>query len=94
MSAILTNPASSNHLYKINSVTLSNKLTINTSVDLALTSASNDYYFAKSVVIPASSSLILVGKENSIYLEEGSVLKGKAFHTGSLDVIVGYEDLS
>ena len=95
LSPILTNAAASSHVYKINSVTVSNKsLTLNIPIDLTMQSASVDYYLGKSIVVPASSSVILVGKENAIYLEEGSSVRGMAYATGSLDVVIGFEDLS
>ena len=95
LTAILTNTAASNHVYKINSVTVANRsLTLNVPIDLTIQSASTDYYLAKSVVVPASSSVILVGKENAVYLEEGVSIRGLAYSTGSLDVVIGYEDLS
>lgn len=95
LTAILTNSASSGHSFKLNSVTVANKsLTLNVPVDITLQSASVDYYIGKSIVIPASSSVIMVGKENAIYLEEGSSVRGMAYATGSLDVVIGFEDLS
>ena len=95
LTAILTNAASSNHVYKINSVTVANKsLTLNVPIDLTMQSASVDYYIGKSIVVPASSSVILVGRENAIYLEEGVSVRGLAYTTGSLDVMIGFEDLS
>ena len=95
LTAILTNPAASNKVFKINSVTVSNKnLAANTSIDLAIQSASTDYFLARRVTVPISSSVILVGRENSIYLEEGVSIRGFASQTSSLDVIIGYEELN
>ena len=95
LTAILTNPAASNKVFKINSVIVANKnLVASTAVDLAIQSASTDYFLARRVTVPISSSVILVGRENSIYLEEGVSIRGFASQTSSLDVVIGYEELN
>ena len=57
-------------------------------------SASVTYHLAKAVTVPNKSTLIVLGKDAPIYLEEGdsiSVLGGQA--SGHLEAIASFEVL-
>ena len=43
--------------------------------------------------VPANSTLVVVGKDSPIYLEEGQSIRGGASANGDLDVIISYEEL-
>jgi hypothetical protein len=48
-----------------------------------------------TIAVPVNSSLILISKENSFYLEEGRQIGVIAqSSTGTLDVICSYEEIS
>ena len=66
--AITTNAAASGKVLKINMLLLSNIDGTNpVDVDVALRRASSDYYIAKTVSVPADSSLVVIGKEKPMY---------------------------
>ena len=54
---------------------------------------STDYYLASTVSIPADSTLIVLGKDAPIYLEENQTIRGGASAAGDLDCIISYEEL-
>jgi len=55
-------------------------------------SGSSTVYLAKTVAVPADSTLVVV--DSPIYLMEADVLKGGASASGDLDLIISYEVLN
>lgn len=90
--AITTNPVSSGYVYKINSLIISNIDGINdadVSVDFFRSSVA--YYIARTITVPADSTLVLISKDMPIYLEEGDSLRCLANANGDLQAICSYE---
>ena len=58
---------------------------------LTPTGASATTYLAKSITVPADSSLVI--SDTPIYLMEADVLKGGASATGDLELFITYEVL-
>jgi hypothetical protein len=96
---ILSNAASSNKVFKVNSLYVSN-------VDG--TNAANitiQYYSAASlggtafpivftVTVPADSTLVVISKDTQIYLEENTSIGATASVANDLTVTASYEDIS
>ena len=82
-------------LYKINSIIVSNIDGSNTvDIDVAVNLASDArFYLAKTVTVPADSTLIVLGKDAPIYLEEGHIIRGSASAASDLQVVISYEEL-
>ena len=51
------------------------------------------YHLAKTVSVPADSTLIVLGKDAPIYLEEGDKIQAQASAAGDLEIIISYEEL-
>lgn len=94
-SAIVTNATSSGKVYKINSLIISN-VDGNSSADISvdLYRSSTPYYIAKTVTVPADASLVVITKDNTIYLEEGDSLRCLASAASDLQAICSYEEIS
>jgi hypothetical protein len=58
---------------------------------LTPTGADATVYLAKTISVPADSSLVV--SDTPIYLMEGDILKGGASATGDLDLFISYEVL-
>tara|TARA_R110000824_G_scaffold215459_1_gene401930 strand:- start:356 stop:751 length:396 start_codon:yes stop_codon:yes gene_type:complete len=58
---------------------------------LSPTSANTTVYLAKTISVPADSTLVLV--DTPIYLMEGDILKGGASAASDLDLFISYEVL-
>jgi hypothetical protein len=56
-------------------------------------SASTRYALAFTVTVPADSTLIIVGKDNPIYLEEGDQIEAGASASGDIELIISYEEI-
>lgn len=97
---LVSNSASSNQAYKINSILISNIDGINNAdVTIGINNAANGagaatYHFAKTLTVPADSSLVVLGKDAPIYLEENRSIIGKASSIDDLDFIISYEVIS
>ena len=95
---ILVNAASSNKVLKINSIIVANvDGTNNDEVTVKWYNADNTTAFslACTVLIPADSTLVVLGKDAPIYLEEGDKIQALGVaSSGDLEIIVSYEELS
>jgi hypothetical protein len=94
---VVTNSVSSGKTYKINSVQLSNysSSAVSANVIFNRNSASPSiYYIAGSISIPNTSTLVVVAKDTSFYMEEGDVLQINASSNSSVHGIVSYEVIS
>ena len=102
--SLLQNSASSNKVFKINTILVSNvdgtnSATVDLFVDglgsgasgVTTTGADATVYLAKTIAVPADTSLVLL--DTPIYLMEGDVLKGGASANSDLDLFVSYEVL-
>ena len=94
-SAIVTNNASSNKVYKVNSLTIANvDGSSSSSITVDLYRSSTAYALASTVVVPADATLVVISKDTSIYLEEGDVLRCTASTAGDLVAVCSYEEIS
>ena len=92
--SLLANSAGSNKLLKINSVIVSNVDGANAAdATVSWYDGSTDYRLARTVSVPADSTLILVGKDAPIYLEEGQSIRGGAGAASDLEIVISYEEL-
>ena len=93
--AIVTNSASSGKVYKINSLVIANVDGVSTSlITCTLNLAGSSFKLANTITVPADGSLILIGKDNPIYLEENSSIQLQASSNGDLQALCSYEDIS
>jgi len=96
---LLSNAASSNSVYKINSIIVANdssggstsKITV--TFNSAAAGGGTAYNIAKNVGISSESTLVIVDKASSIYLEENNSIVVTASVADSLDVICSYEEI-
>jgi len=91
---ILTCPA--DKVLKINSIIVANVDGTN-SADVTVyfydSSATTRYQLANTITVPADATLVVVGKDSPIYLEESDQIEGGASADGDLTMIVSYEEL-
>ncbi len=92
--SLVANAASSDDLYKINSIIVSNvDGAASCNATVSWYDGSNDRHIAKTVAVPANSTLVLLGKESPIYLEEGHSIRGGASANNDLEILICYEIL-
>lgn len=97
--ALVNNPASSNKIYKINTIIVTN-IDGTTARDFTLKLFSQDdlagsnTQIASTVSVPADSSLILIDKNSSFYLLEDKSLGITCAVANTISVTVSWEEIS
>ena len=86
----------SDKVLKINSIIVANVDGTNAStvtVHFYDNSASARYNLAHTVTVPADSTLVVLGKDSPIYLEESDQIEAEAGEASDLEMIISYEEL-
>jgi hypothetical protein len=96
LSNVIVNNLSSSTLVKVNHLMFSNygSVTVQGNVFLYRYSTSNGNYITNNINVPANSTLVVLGKDTPIYLEEGDVVQASTSTANSLSVISSYENIS
>ena len=93
--AILSNSASSGTVIKVNSLYVSNVDGSNAAdINGTIYNGSTDYNIASTISVPADTTLVLISKDTSIYLEEGQSVRLAASANGDLEAVISYEVIS
>jgi hypothetical protein len=93
--AIVTNSAASGKVLKINSLIIANIDGVNAAditVDIFRSSVAYDLAF--TIAVPADATLVVISKDNAIYLEEGDSLRCTASANSDLEAICSYEEIA
>ena len=87
----------SNKVLKINSIIVANIDGTNNSEATVMfqdnSQASANFNLASTITVPADSTLIVLGKDSPIYLEESDKIVASASANSDLHCIVSYEEL-
>lgn len=96
---VVENPTSSNKVFKINSLYVSN-VDGSAAADITISLYSEDNIggtateIVKTVSVPADASLIVISKDTAIYLEEDKSIGATASAASDLKVVCSYEEIS
>ncbi len=85
-----------NQLLKVNSIIVANvdgTSSADATVSFYDSSVSNSFKLAHTVTVPADSTLILMGKDAPIYLEESDEIRGGSSSNSTLNLIISYEEI-
>lgn len=94
--AIVSNSAGSNTILKINSLTIANvdgTVTADVSVDV-FKNATSAFKLAHTISVPPDTTLVVISKDNPIYLEENDSLRCLANLNNDLEAVCSYEIIS
>ena len=99
MTSLVSNPASSGKVFKINTLILTNKDTVNANtatINLysAAALAGAGYPIANAISIPSASVLTLIDKGTSIYLMENQSSGANAIGSNGITAICSWEEIS
>lgn len=85
-----------NRIYKVNSVIIAN-VDGTTAADVTVTwfdnSNSIGYSLAKTITVPADSTLVVISKDTQIYLEENDAIFVLASANSILHAIISFEEI-
>ena len=96
---LVSNAASSGKVYKINMIQVANvdgtnAADITIDVHSAASGGGTAYSLVSTISVPADASLVVLDKNNSLYVEEDRSITATAGTANDLEVIVSYEEIS
>ena len=97
--AVVSNAASSGKVFKVNSLTVAN-VDGSVAADITVSYYSEDNIggtateIVKTVSVPQDSTLVVIDKNTSLYLEEDRSIGATASAANDLKVFVSYEEIS
>ncbi len=97
--AVVSNAASSNKVFKINSLIVSN-VDGSSAADITINLYSEDdiggtaTQIVSTVSVPADASLVVIDKSTGLYLEEDKSIGATASAANDLKVVCSYEEIS
>jgi hypothetical protein len=95
LSAALSNTAASGKVFKVNTIRAANiDATTALSVDITVYRGSTHSYIANAISVPVNSTLVVLSKEEYLYLEEGDAIYAKGSTSGKIDLTISYEEIS
>jgi hypothetical protein len=91
----VTNSSASGKVFKINTIIASNKSgSTTTQVNVGYVKGGVTYYIARTIDVPADSSVVILDKNTSIYLQENESISAFAATASIIDLTVSYEEIS
>lgn len=93
LAAVLSNAAVSGKLLKVNVIRAANTTTSIQSLSVTIYRSSTHEYLIKDVATAPNASLVIVDKNEYVYLEEGDSLYAQASADTSIDLTLHYEEI-
>jgi|TARA_R100000081_G_C4817019_1_gene176021 hypothetical protein len=91
---LVSNPAASNKVLKINSLSIANvDASSSSDVSVWINRGAFAYFLAKGATVAVNETLAVLTKGKQIYLEEGDALAINASTDGDLHAICSYEEI-
>lgn len=95
LASVLTNSAASGKAFRVHSIRAANVDGASSfDLDVSHYRGTTHTYLCKTVAVPADSTLIVLSREEVLYLEEGDALYAKASTASKIDLLVTYEEIS
>jgi hypothetical protein len=88
---------SASKILKINSIIAANIDGVgNADVTVSFydSSTTTSYPIANTITVPANSTLIVLGKDSPIYLEESDEIRGGASSASDINLVISFEEIS
>ena len=63
-------------------------------VDVTLNDGSNDFYIVKNCPVPSGSTVVLVGGDQKVVMEENDLIKVKSTASSSVDVVMSLLEIT
>jgi len=94
LASALSNGPTSNELLKVNVIRAANLTSGTASVDITVFRSSVHTYVIKAATVAPNTSLIVLDKNEYLYLEEGDALHARANAVSTIDLTIHYERVS
>lgn len=94
LSNVVINGTTSGNVIKVNDVLVANYTTSSIQTNVVIGRGISLYYLAGNMSIPANSTLMVLAKDTSIYMEEGDYLQSNASSATAAQISCSYEVIS
>lgn len=94
LTSVLSNGASSNKVLKINTIRAANVTTTSATVGITLYRGSTHYYLIDDTTVAPTSSVVVIDKNEYLYLEEGDDIYAIANGISNIHLVINYEEIS
>lgn len=85
----------SNTVYKLNSISVANKTASDATVDVRIyTSGIANFLLADGITVPAATTLVVLTKDQGLYINEGGRVNALASAGSALDILCSYESIA
>ena len=92
---LATNGAGSGKIFKVHTVLITNVDGVNTPFcNVQLWDGFFGVWLAYTLNVPADSAIVLIGRDNSIYLREGFSIRASASATGDVAIHTMWDEIS
>ena len=91
---VIQNPASSNSLYKVKSLMLTNSCTAVVQVTVQLNQAGANTTLSANIGVPSSATMVILAKDTELYLLENNSLQINAASNGFITAIASWDQIS
>ena len=93
--SLVSNGSSSGKVYKINFIRVTNIDGVSAAdITVSVSDDGTVGYIAYTISVPADTTLTLIGRDNSFYLEENDSISAQSSVANDLSVVVSYEEVS
>ena len=75
-------------------LSVSNTTSSAVDIDAALNDGSNDFYIVKNCPLPSGSTVVLVGGDQKVVMEENDLIKVKSSAYSSIDVVMSILEIT
>lgn len=95
LASVLANGAGSGKAFRIHAIRAANvDGAAAYDLDVSHYRSTTHTYLCKTVAVPADSTLVVLSREEILYLEEGDSLYAKSDTSSKIDLLVTYEEIS
>jgi hypothetical protein len=94
LGSALDNAPASSELLKVNVIRAANLTTGPATIDITVFRSSAHTYVIKTATVAPNTSLVILDKNEYLYLEEGDALYAKANAVSTIDLTIHYEEIS
>lgn len=91
---VVSNASGTNSIYKINSLVAANINTVSASITLEFNNGGSNNFIARSMVVPAYTTLVIIGKDTGLYLKENCSLQVTASANVCVVTTTSWEEIT
>lgn len=89
---VLVNSSTSGNVIKVNDLLIANQTSTISTSNVMIGRGTSLYYVAGTLTLPAYSTVSILAKDTSIYLEEGDYIQANV--SNSAHLVISYETIS